>query len=66
MENDKSKTQQVDERGGNRRGRQYMVLVWTAGYGYYEDTNGVESCRDKMKNKGRMDGCAEDKENSIE
>lgn len=43
-----------------------MVLMWTAGYGYYEDTDGVESCRDKMKNKGGTDACAGDKENSVE
>ena len=40
--------------------------MWTAGCGYYEDANSVESCRDKMENNGKTDACAEDKENSIE
>jgi hypothetical protein len=42
-----------------------MILVWTAGWGYYEDTNSVGSCRDKMKNRGKTDACAGDTENSI-
>jgi len=43
-----------------------MDLVWTAGCGYYEDTNSVGSYRDKMENKGKTEGCVGDKENSIE